>query len=205
MQFSLNPYKQTLSRAFCLSVAVVCLGASNSAWALFSDDEARKAILDLRKSLATTQLEMQSQIDKLKADNAAELSGWAFVGSNSKDQSVFVKVTQPQRTTGYNGATQYQILQPATIDFRIGTVIAENELNTAAGAVKLPSVIDFRKSIDESLNGLIIPGGTIQVKVGEAKIFDLQDQNKFILREFSINPAQLDVSVVEAILSGLTK
>ena len=66
--------KQTLLRAFCLSAAVICLGAPNSAWALFSDDEARKAILDLRKSLATTQLELQSQIEKLKADNA-ELRG----------------------------------------------------------------------------------------------------------------------------------
>ena len=66
--------KQTLSRAFCLSAALICLGASNSAWALFSDDEARKAILDLRKTLATTQLELQGQIEKLKTDNA-ELRG----------------------------------------------------------------------------------------------------------------------------------
>ena len=66
--------KQTLSRAFVLSAALICLGASNSAWALFSDDEARKAILDLRKSLATTQLELQGQIDKLKTENA-ELRG----------------------------------------------------------------------------------------------------------------------------------
>lgn len=66
--------KKTLSRAFCLSAAVIFLGVSNSAWALFSDDEARKAILDLRKSLATTQLDLQSQIEKLKAENA-ELRG----------------------------------------------------------------------------------------------------------------------------------
>jgi len=62
--------QQTLSRAFCLSAAFICLSVSNSAWALFSDDEARKAILDLRKSLATTQLELQGQIDKLKNENA---------------------------------------------------------------------------------------------------------------------------------------
>ena len=66
--------KQTLSRAFCLSTTIICLGAANNAWALFSDDEARKAILDLRKSLATTQLELQGEIDKLKAENA-ELRG----------------------------------------------------------------------------------------------------------------------------------
>jgi len=66
--------KQTLSGAFCLSATIICLIAPNNAWALFADDDARKAILDLRKSLATTQLELQNQIEKLKADNA-ELRG----------------------------------------------------------------------------------------------------------------------------------
>ena len=74
MKIFFTSTKQTLSRAFCLSAALICLGASNSAWALFSDDEARKAILDLRKILATTQLDLQNQIEKLKADNA-ELRG----------------------------------------------------------------------------------------------------------------------------------
>ena len=69
-----HSFKKTLSGAFCLSATLVCLTASSSAWALFSDDEARKAILDLRKSLATTQLELQNEIEKLKADNA-ELRG----------------------------------------------------------------------------------------------------------------------------------
>ena len=66
--------KQTLSRAFVLITALCCLATPSSAWALFSDDEARKAILDLRKSLATTQLELQGQINKLKSENA-ELRG----------------------------------------------------------------------------------------------------------------------------------
>jgi len=74
MKMLFTSTKQTLLRAFCLSTAVFCLGTSGNAWALFSDDEARKAILDLRKSLATTQLELQGQIEKLKADNA-ELRG----------------------------------------------------------------------------------------------------------------------------------
>jgi tol-pal system protein YbgF len=74
MKMLFTSTKQTLSRALCLSATLVCLGASNSAWALFSDDEARKAILDLRKTLATTQLDLQNQIEKLKADNA-ELRG----------------------------------------------------------------------------------------------------------------------------------
>ncbi len=74
MKRFISNQKQTLSRAFCLSTVIICLCGSNSAWALFSDDEARKAILDLRKSLATTQLELQGEIDKLKAENA-ELRG----------------------------------------------------------------------------------------------------------------------------------
>jgi tol-pal system protein YbgF len=74
MKLLFTSTKQTLSRAFCLSAALICLSASNSAWALLSDDEARKAILDLRKTLATTQLELQGQIEKLKVDNA-ELRG----------------------------------------------------------------------------------------------------------------------------------
>ena len=67
-----HSFKQTLLRAFCLSAITLCL--SNNAWALFADDDARKAILELRKTLATTQLDLQSQIEKLKADNA-ELRG----------------------------------------------------------------------------------------------------------------------------------
>jgi tol-pal system protein YbgF len=66
--------KQTLSRAFCLSAAALCLSASGNAWALFADDDARKAILDLRKSFATAQMDLQNQIEKLKTDNA-ELRG----------------------------------------------------------------------------------------------------------------------------------
>ena len=66
--------KQTLSGAFCLGATLICLVAPNNAWALFADDDARKAILDLRKSLATTQLELQNQIEQLKTDNA-ELRG----------------------------------------------------------------------------------------------------------------------------------
>jgi tol-pal system protein YbgF len=66
--------KQTLLRAFCLSATAFCLSASNNAWALFADDDARKAILDLRKSFATAQMDLQNQIEKLKTDNA-ELRG----------------------------------------------------------------------------------------------------------------------------------
>jgi len=74
MQKYPTSFKQTLSRAFCLSATTLFLGLSNNAWALFSDDDARKAILDLRRTMTATQLELQNQIERLKADNA-ELRG----------------------------------------------------------------------------------------------------------------------------------
>jgi tol-pal system protein YbgF len=69
-----SSFKQTLLRAFCLSATALCLSAPNNAWALFADDDARKAILELRKSFATAQMDLQNQIEKLKSDNA-ELRG----------------------------------------------------------------------------------------------------------------------------------
>ena len=69
-----HSFKQTLSRAFCLSATALCLSFSSNAWALFADDDARKAILELRKSFATAQMDLQNQIEKRKADNA-ELRG----------------------------------------------------------------------------------------------------------------------------------
>ncbi|QWE14824.1 tol-pal system protein YbgF [Polynucleobacter sp. AP-Sving-400A-A2] len=69
-----HSFIKTLSRAFCLSAAALFLSASNNAWALFADDDARKAILELRKSFATAQMDLQNQIEKLKSDNA-ELRG----------------------------------------------------------------------------------------------------------------------------------
>jgi hypothetical protein len=43
-------FKQTLSRAFCLSAAVVFCCTSTSAWALFNDDDARKVVFGKNKT-----------------------------------------------------------------------------------------------------------------------------------------------------------
>ena len=53
----------------------ISLGAllSSNAWAIFSDDEARKAILEMRKSVQSSQsaiLDLQNQIEKLRTENA---------------------------------------------------------------------------------------------------------------------------------------
>jgi tol-pal system protein YbgF len=60
----------SLIRALATGALAVFFILPNTAWALLSDDEARKAILDLRKTLASTQLELQGQIERLKSENA---------------------------------------------------------------------------------------------------------------------------------------
>jgi tol-pal system protein YbgF len=60
----------TVTRALATSALAVFFALPTPASAILSDDEARKAILDLRKTLASTQLELQGQIERLKAENA---------------------------------------------------------------------------------------------------------------------------------------
>lgn len=59
-----------VTRALATGALAILFVLPTSAWALLSDDEARKAILDLRKTLASTQLELQAQIERLKSENA---------------------------------------------------------------------------------------------------------------------------------------
>jgi tol-pal system protein YbgF len=57
--------------ALFLSVAASLL--SQNTWAMLSDDEARRAILELRKSVSASQsaiLDLQNQLDKHKSENA---------------------------------------------------------------------------------------------------------------------------------------
>jgi len=60
----------TLTRALATGALAVFFILPAPASAILSDDEARKAILDLRKTLASTQLELQGQIERLKSENA---------------------------------------------------------------------------------------------------------------------------------------
>jgi tol-pal system protein YbgF len=63
-------WNAALKRALATGALASLFALPTSAWALLSDDEARKAILDLRKTLASTQLELQGQIERLKSENA---------------------------------------------------------------------------------------------------------------------------------------
>lgn len=109
-------FKQTLVRAFCLSAVMFCL--SSNAWALFSDDDARKAILDLRKSLATAQMDLQNQIEKLKVENA-ELRGKVEVLEKQGDD-----INTSQKTYYQDLDTRLGNFEPrtATIEGVTGTV-----------------------------------------------------------------------------------
>jgi tol-pal system protein YbgF len=60
----------TLTRALATGALAVFFVLPTPASAILSDDEARKAILDLRKTLASTQLELQGQIERLRLENA---------------------------------------------------------------------------------------------------------------------------------------
>jgi tol-pal system protein YbgF len=65
----------TAISCFARTTLTLTLGAlfSSNAWAIFSDDDARKAILEMRKSVQASQgaiLDLQNQIEKLRTENA---------------------------------------------------------------------------------------------------------------------------------------
>ncbi len=58
---------------FALFFSVAASLLSQNTWAILSDDEARRAILELRKSVSASQaaiLDLQNQLDKQKSENA---------------------------------------------------------------------------------------------------------------------------------------
>jgi tol-pal system protein YbgF len=123
--------QQTLSRAFCLGASAFFFCFSSNAWALFSDDDARKAILDLRKTLTTTQLELQSQIDKLKSENA-ELRGKL---ENLEKQGEDISTSQK---------TYYQDL-----DSRLGNIEPRTMTIEGVSGIVQPAE---KKAYDDALN-----------------------------------------------------
>jgi len=59
--------------ALALFLSVAASLMSQNTWAILSDDEARRAILELRKSVSASQaaiLDLQNQLDKHKSENA---------------------------------------------------------------------------------------------------------------------------------------
>ena len=144
--------KQTLSRAFCLSTALFCLTAPSSAWALFSDDEARKAILDLRKSLATTQLELQGQIDKLKTENADLRGKIENLEKQSED------INSSQKTYYQDLDTRLGNFEPRTITIEgVSGTVQPGEKKAYEDALKSFQSGSLKKA-DEGFSAFIVNG-----------------------------------------------
>jgi len=117
-------------------VLTISLGAllSSNAWAIFSDDEARKAILEIRKSVQASQgaiLDLQNQIEKLRTENA-QLRGQ--IESLQKQTDDMTK----------NQNTYYQDLDNRLIRFEPQTI----EVEGVTGVVQASE----RSAYEESLN-----------------------------------------------------
>jgi tol-pal system protein YbgF len=142
-------FKQTLSRAFCLSAATLCLSISSNAWALFADDDARKAILELRKSLATTQMDLQNQIEKLKTDNA-ELRGKI---ENLEKQGEDISTSQ--KTYYQDLDTRLGNFEPRTISIEgVSGTVQPGEKKAYDDALKAFQAGNLKKA-DESFSAFV--------------------------------------------------
>ena len=76
--------------ALALFLSVTASLLSQNTWAILSDDEARRAILELRKSVSTSQaaiLDLQNQLDKHKSENAQLRGQIEFLQKQNDDLS----------------------------------------------------------------------------------------------------------------------
>lgn len=102
----------------------ISLGAllSNNAWAIFSDDEARKAILEMRKSVQASQgaiLDLQNQIEKLRTENA-QLRGQIESLQKQTDD-----LTKNQKTYYQDLDNRLTRFEPQTIEVEGVTGVAQ--------------------------------------------------------------------------------
>jgi tol-pal system protein YbgF len=100
----------TFPRALATGALAVLFTLPTSALAILSDDEARKAILDLRKTLASTQLELQGQIERLKSENA-QLRG-QIEGLQRQSEELIAS----QKTNYRDLDTRLDKLEPRTLE-----------------------------------------------------------------------------------------
>jgi tol-pal system protein YbgF len=102
----------------------ISLGAllSSNAWAIFSDDEARKAILEMRKSVQASQgaiLDLQNQIEKLRTENA-QLRGQIESLQKQTDD-----LTKNQKTYYQDLDNRLTRFEPQTIEVEGVTGVAQ--------------------------------------------------------------------------------
>ena len=110
---------RTLGIALTISLGVLL---SSNAWAIFSDDEARKAILEMRKSVQASQaaiLDLQNQIEKLRTENA-QLRGQIETVQKQTDD-----LTKNQKTYYQDLDNRLTRFEPQTVEVEGVTGVAQ--------------------------------------------------------------------------------
>ena len=117
---------------------------SFNSWALFEDDEARKAILDLRKTLASTQLDLQNQIEKLKADNAQLRGQLEALQKQGED------LTHNQKTYYQDLDSRLGNFEPHSIEIEgLSGIVQPNEKKSYDDALKSFQSNQLKKANEE--------------------------------------------------------
>ena len=140
---------RTLGIALTISLGVLL---SSNAWAIFSDDEARKAILEMRKSVQASQaaiLDLQNQIEKLRTENA-QLRGQIETLQKQTDD-----LTKNQKTYYQDLDNRLTRFEPQTVEVEgVTGVVQPGERNAYEEALSAFQNNQLKKA-DTDLNAFI--------------------------------------------------
>ncbi len=140
---------RTLGIAFTISLGALL---SSNAWAIFSDDEARKAILEMRKSVQASQaaiLDLQNQIEKLRTENA-QLRGQIETLQKQTDD-----LTQNQKTYYQDLDNRLTRFEPQTVEVEGVTGVVQPGERTAYEEALSAFQNNQLKKADTDLNAFI--------------------------------------------------
>ncbi len=139
---------------FTRSTITIALGAllSSHAWAIFSDDEARKAIVEMRKSVQASQgaiLDLQNQIEKLRTENA-QLRGQIETLQKQTDD-----LTKNQKTYYQDLDNRLTRFEPQTVEVEGVTGVVQPGERTAYEEALSAFQNNQLKKADTDLNAFI--------------------------------------------------
>jgi tol-pal system protein YbgF len=128
------------------------IGLSSNVWAIFSDDEARKAILETRKSVQASQaaiLDLQNQIEKLRTENA-QLRGQIETLQKQADD-----LTKNQKTYYQDLDNRLTRFEPQTVEVEGVTGVVQPGERTAYEEALSAFQNNQLKKADTDLNSFI--------------------------------------------------
>ncbi len=139
---------------FTRSTITIALGAllSSHAWAIFSDDEARKAIVEMRKSVQASKgaiLDLQNQIEKLRTENA-QLRGQIETLQKQTDD-----LTKNQKTYYQDLDNRLTRFEPQTVEVEGVTGVVQPGERTAYEEALSAFQNNQLKKADSDLNAFI--------------------------------------------------